>query len=191
MLRREFLKLAGASALTLIAAPAIARDLPVLEIEDQVALLPMPRPTATRSLFVAHAHSNEHFDGVYWQDGRYIQSALDQINFLMRDRVHGGSISRIDPALLDLLHDLNKVVGTTDPFLFISGYRQPGKGKGKVVDRSHSWHTDGKAIDIRMPTRNLNQVRRTAVAMKRGGVGFYGGGAGHLHLDVGPIRTWG
>lgn len=206
MLRREFLKLAGASALTMLAAPAIARDLPdtpELELDpvgetDQLALAPMPRPTLARSVFIAHAHSNEHFDGVFWQDGRYIDSALAQLNFLFRDRTGGGAMAPIAPGLIDLLCDLGRELKTADPFLLVSGYRKvrpvtvKGRG-GKLVkvDSSHSLHPDGKAIDIRMPGRNLNQVRKVAVAMKRGGVGFYGGGNGHLHLDVGPVRSWG
>ncbi len=47
----------------------------------------------------------------------------------------------------------------------------------------------GRAIDIYVPGGSLAALRRTALALKRGGVGYYPRN-GFVHLDVGPIRYW-
>jgi uncharacterized protein YcbK (DUF882 family) len=45
------------------------------------------------------------------------------------------------------------------------------------------------AIVIRLPDRDLRQLRKAALAMRRGGVGYYPK-PGFVHVDVGPVRTW-
>ena len=52
-----------------------------------------------------------------------------------------------------------------------------------------SYHMRGMAIDVRLPERDLARLRRTAMAMKRGGVGYYPS-SGFIHVDVGPVRYW-
>ena len=47
----------------------------------------------------------------------------------------------------------------------------------------------GKAIDIRLPGRKLTDVRDTALAMKRGGVGYYAK-SDFVHVDTGRVRRW-
>ena len=75
----------------------------------------------------------------------------------------------------------------------MSGYRTAeSNAAARAANRGvarNSLHVLGKAVDIRVPGQSLAAVRRVAVAMKAGGVGFYPK-ANHLHLDVGPVRTW-
>jgi uncharacterized protein YcbK (DUF882 family) len=52
-----------------------------------------------------------------------------------------------------------------------------------------SLHMQGKAIDIRLPGRQLSELRKTAQNMKVGGVGFYPGSE-FIHLDTGRVRSW-
>ena len=47
----------------------------------------------------------------------------------------------------------------------------------------------GRAIDIRMPGVALEQLRATALSMKKGGVGFYPA-SNFVHVDVGRVRRW-
>ncbi len=104
----------------------------------------------------------------------------------MRDRDRGGVELPIDASLYDFVHDLNAKIGNTLPIQIISGYRQPGRTR----DRRDSLHIDGQAVDMRLPNHNLRQIGKIANTMKRGGVGFYSHNH-HLHLDTGPVRTWG
>ena len=47
----------------------------------------------------------------------------------------------------------------------------------------------GKAIDIRLPGYASAKVRRVALALRRGGVGYYPR-AGYVHVDTGQVRSW-
>ena len=82
---------------------------------------------------------------------------------------------------------------TDAPFEVISGYRSPAsnaqmKARGRGV-ASNSLHTEGKAIDVRVPGRRLESVRDAAYALARGGVGYYPQD-GFVHVDVGRVRRW-
>jgi uncharacterized protein YcbK (DUF882 family) len=50
-------------------------------------------------------------------------------------------------------------------------------------------HMDGKAIDIRMPGRNLAQLRKAAMSLRGGGVGYYPDSQ-FVHMDTGRLRSW-
>jgi uncharacterized protein YcbK (DUF882 family) len=45
------------------------------------------------------------------------------------------------------------------------------------------------AIDIRMNDVKLPVIHNTALAMRRGGVGYYPDSQ-FVHVDVGPVRRW-
>ena len=48
---------------------------------------------------------------------------------------------------------------------------------------------DGKAIDINLPGVELSRLRRAALSLKAGGVGYYPGD-GFVHVDTGRVRFW-
>jgi hypothetical protein len=52
----------------------------------------------------------------------------------------------------------------------------------------HSQHLLGKALDVTFPAR-LPDAHRTALDLKRGGVGWYPRSF-FLHIDTGPVRSW-
>jgi uncharacterized protein YcbK (DUF882 family) len=52
-----------------------------------------------------------------------------------------------------------------------------------------SLHMDGRAIDIRIPGVRTAYLRRLAVDMAFGGVGYYPG-SDFVHLDTGPFKVW-
>jgi uncharacterized protein YcbK (DUF882 family) len=47
----------------------------------------------------------------------------------------------------------------------------------------------GMAMDIRVPGVELGQVRKAALALGRGGVGYYPQ-SDFVHVDVGRVRQW-
>jgi uncharacterized protein YcbK (DUF882 family) len=75
----------------------------------------------------------------------------------------------------------------------ISGYRSPLTNEQlrqtNHVVAEHSMHVQGKAVDIRVSGVATKKLRDLAIAMNRGGVGYYPT-ANSIHLDTGRLRTW-
>jgi uncharacterized protein YcbK (DUF882 family) len=145
-----------------------------------------------RSLSFYNLHTGESLTTQYCEKGCYIDGALQQINYILRD-FRANEIKPIDPRLLDLLYSLNRRLYTREPFHIISGYRSPATNamlaaRSEGVAR-HSLHLEGKAADIRVPGTSLGQVWRAAVGLWSGGVGYYPA-SDFVHVDVGRVRFW-
>jgi len=175
--RRGFLRAALAGVGTALITPAWANLI----------------PTAEQKLRLYHTHTGEKLEVIYKRQGRYISTALEEINRLCRDH-RSGEVYTIDPGLLDQLHTLQSATAGPDAcFEIISAYRSPktntmlrrtGSGVAK-----RSLHMQGKAIDVRLTNHRLSKLHRAALAMKAGGVGYYPK-SGFLHLDTGRVRAW-
>ncbi len=151
------------------------------------------RPVNERVLSLDVLHTGERLRRVYWAEGRYIPQTLREIHYLLRDH-RTDEVKAIDVKLLDLLHDVHVLVGSRTSFAIVSGYRSLATNKqlqriNPDVAR-HSYHTQGMAIDIRLPDRDLARLKTAALELNRGGVGYYPN-ADFLHVDVGPRRQWG
>jgi uncharacterized protein YcbK (DUF882 family) len=178
--RRSFLKL-GAAAAKVGAVAALAGP--------SFALAAPEAPE--RALSFYNLHTSEKLKVVYWAQGAYIPDSLAEINHLLRDH-RTGAVHEIDRRLLDLLSGIRTRLETTQPFEIISGYRSPATN---AALRSHSsgvasqsLHLKGMAADIRVSGRDLALLRKVAVAMQSGGVGYYP--SQFVHVDVGRVRTW-
>ncbi len=145
-----------------------------------------------KTLSFYHTHTLKELSIVYFRNGRHIPSSLAKINNFLKD-FRTGDIHPIDPALLDILHDLQQATGTKKIFEVISGYRSPQtnamlqNNSGGVA--SHSLHMLGKAIDIRLSSFSTGHLHKIALAFQRGGVGYYPQ-SDFIHLDTGHVRTW-
>lgn len=149
-------------------------------------------PKRSRTLSFYNLHTGESLKTTYFAKGEYIPGALHEINHILRDW-RQDEVKSIDPALLDLLAGIRHRLDTSQPFQIISGYRTPKTNamlhfasEGVAV---HSLHLDGKAIDICVEGRSLKNVRRAAISMFGGGVGYYPR-TGFVHVDTGRIRFW-
>jgi uncharacterized protein YcbK (DUF882 family) len=184
--RRSFL---GFGAAALAGALVPSKALAAAGVKASTTL------AAERGLAFFHTHTGERLTTAYCAGGEYIAPALSDVNVLLRDfRVN--QIKAIDPALLDLLFELNGVLGTDQPFHVISGYRTPQtnamlqeRGGSHSGVASHSLHIEGKAIDIRVPGIKLEHLRDSAKSLKIGGVGYYPG-SNFVHVDTGRVRYW-
>jgi len=126
------------------------------------------------------------------RSGRYDQSALQDINYVLRC-YHSDQVCQMDVQLLEYLNKIVSLVGQGKEVRVFSAYRSPAYnnllvrlGRGAVPK---SLHTTGQAMDIAIPGVRLSQVRRTAQMLKLGGVGNYAR-RGFIHLDTGPVRYW-
>jgi len=149
-------------------------------------------PAAERTIGFHNLHTGENLKTTYWADGRYIVSSLKDIDFVLRD-FRTGDVAKIDPGLLDLLHVLQSRMESSEPFHVISGYRSP-KTNSKLAQASNgvakkSLHMRGMAADVRLPGRALPNLKRAAVSLKLGGVGYYPN-SDFIHVDVGRVRYW-
>jgi uncharacterized protein YcbK (DUF882 family) len=136
---------------------------------------------ASRALDFAHLHTGERLTVEFCSDGQYVPD------------FRTGEIHDIDPALLDLLVDLRARTGSARPYDVISGFRSPATN---AALRRHSrgvaagsLHMQGKAIDIRVGGVPLGGLRRAALALGHGGVGYYPA-ANFVHVDTGRVRAW-
>lgn len=155
-------------------------------------LLVRARDSGPRVLSFNHLHTGERLEVEYFSAGGYVHDALGAVNHLLRD-FRNGEVGPIDPALLDLLHALRTKTESDRPFEIISGYRSPATNR-MLHERSSgvatkSLHMSGQAIDIRVAGVPLASLRDAALALGRGGVGFYPG-SNFVHVDTGRVRAW-
>jgi uncharacterized protein YcbK (DUF882 family) len=149
-------------------------------------------PTTERTLAFHNLHTGENLRTTYWAEGRYIASSLKDIDLILRD-FRTGDVASIDPRLIDLLHVLQGRMESSEPFHVISGYRSP-RTNSKLAQQSNgvakkSLHMRGMAADVRLPERALSDLKRAAVALKLGGVGYYPK-SDFIHVDIGRVRYW-
>jgi uncharacterized protein YcbK (DUF882 family) len=145
-----------------------------------------------RTLRFAHTHTGERLAIEYFSGGTYIPDAMISVKRFLRD-FRTGDVHDIDPGLLDLLHRLATLTDTAKPFQVISGYRSPATNE-MLRHRSEgvaagSLHLKGQAIDIRLADIPLAKLRRAALDIHRGGVGYYPA-SDFVHVDTGRVRMW-
>jgi uncharacterized protein YcbK (DUF882 family) len=159
------------------------------DTQDPVSYLDSP---AYKTLSFEHMHTGDKLKLTYFERGSYIKDALQEINYLLRD-FRTDDIHPIDTALLDQLFDLKQTLGLNKPFHIISGYRSPFTNaqlrKHSHGVAEHSFHMQGRAIDIRVEGVPSKMIRNAALTMAQGGVGYYPRN-NFVHLDSGRFRTW-
>lgn len=145
-----------------------------------------------RRLSFHNLHTGENLSATYWADGAYVAEELSAVDRILRD-FRTGEVRPIERGLLELLHALAGRMEATAPFHVISGYRSPKTNAVLAAASSgvakKSLHTRGMAIDVRLPGRRLADLRWAAIALGRGGVGYYPG-SDFVHVDVGRVRAW-
>jgi uncharacterized protein YcbK (DUF882 family) len=150
------------------------------------------RSSYHKSIALQHPQTGEYLNITYFEQGRYHKDALREIDYLLRD-YHSDDIHPIDSALVDQLYDLKSLLGVRQPIQVVSGYRSPNTN-AQLRHQSHrvakhSLHMEGRAIDIRIDGVPTAALKKAAVAMQQGGVGYYPR-ADFVHLDTGEVRLW-
>lgn len=145
-----------------------------------------------KNLAFYNTHTNESVNACYYRQGNYCVKALKKINHILRDH-RNNEIKPIDIQLLEFLHSISLTLNTRSPFHVISGYRSPNtnsmlRNKSKKV-AAKSLHMWGRAIDIRHPECSTSALRKVAIDLQLGGVGYYPH-SDFVHVDTGRIRHW-
>lgn len=175
--RRKWLTLGGA-ALGIALLP-----------KQAMASLSTSRP---RVLTLNNLHTGETLKTQFFNGKSYDKDELSRLNHFFRD-FRANKIKSIDPRLFDQLYRLQAMLDTRKPVQLISGYRslatnnslrEHSRGVAK-----HSYHTLGQAMDFHIEGISLSNVRKAALSMRTGGVGYYPS-SNFVHIDTGPARHW-
>jgi len=140
-----------------------------------------------------HTHTGERIDIVYRRGDQYLPEAEAQLDHFLRDH-RTGEVKHYDPHVFDILSDLAAAVGHPNGEIdIICGYRTPWSNEFLRARSSgvakNSQHMQAHAIDIRIPGVDTLKLRNAALALGRGGVGYYPRSA-FVHVDTGRVRTW-
>jgi uncharacterized protein YcbK (DUF882 family) len=121
-----------------------------------------------------------------------VPAGLEEITHFLRD-FRNEQTHPIDVALLDTLSSLYDGFERRGRFEVISGYRSPRTNEalrhvttGVAKD---SLHLSGRAIDVRLTSAATVKLRDAAIALQRGGVGYYPE-SNFVHIDTGAVRSW-
>ncbi|MBN2907167.1 MAG: DUF882 domain-containing protein [Rhodobacteraceae bacterium] len=174
--------LAAFAATTVVAAPTYANAFGLLRNAGDV-----------RRISMFSGRTGEKIDTVYWIDGEYIADAVQEINHFMRDW-RTDSVIKMDLRNLDIMAAAHSLMDVHEPYMLLSGYRSPQtnamlRARSSGVAKN-SLHMKGQAADLRLQSRSVNQMARAASACHSGGVGRYSG-SNFVHMDCGPVRSWG
>jgi uncharacterized protein YcbK (DUF882 family) len=148
----------------------------------------------TRSISLSNSHTNESGTFTYMVDGAYDSAVLEKLNWFLRDwRLN--EPTKMDPKLFDIVWEVYRESGSSQPIDVLSGYRSP-QTNAMLRRRSrqvaeHSQHMQGKAMDAHFIDVGTATIRDIAMRMQAGGVGFYPTGATPwIHIDSGSVRYW-
>lgn len=170
----------------------IALALVALAITATVTPPEPVRAADARQLSFYHTHTRRSLDVVYFANGEYVDSALDDINRFLKD-FRTGEVTEINPELLDLLHAVRNELGPEATFEVISAYRSSQTNELLRTTTSgvakNSQHVRGNAIDVRLRGVRTKKLRDAAMRLHGGGVGFYEK-SDFVHMDTGPVRFW-
>jgi len=148
----------------------------------------------TRTLSFHNVHTGEDITVTFRRNGRFDSAELKRLNWFMRDW-RKEQQTEMDPHLIDLLWEVYRDVGGTQPIHIICGYRSPDtnsmlRARSKGVAKN-SQHVAGHAIDFFIPGVPLARVREAGLKLQEGGVGFYPkSGSPFVHMDTANIRHW-
>ncbi len=178
--RRSFLKasLIGAAALL----GRLARP-------DEALALALP----PGELSLYNTHTGERLEVTYRDgSGRYDPAALGTIDHVLRCH-YTGEVARMDFRVIEFLNLVDKTLGGAHEIQIISGFRSVAYNEW-LIRHGHgvakrSLHLAGKAIDVRIAGVDLDAVRRAALGLELGGVGYYLR-SHFVHLDSGRVRAW-
>jgi uncharacterized protein YcbK (DUF882 family) len=152
-----------------------------------------PQESQDHRLLLYNTHTVERIDIVYRRGDQYIPGALVKLNYFLRDH-RTGDVRQFDPRVYDILSELTSSIGHPGGEIdIICGYRTSSTNESLRVHTigvaKNSLHIQAEAIDLRMPGVDTLELRKAALGLRRGGVGYYPH-SDFTHVDVGRVRQW-
>lgn len=147
-----------------------------------------------RTLSMVHSHTGESLTITYKVGGSFDSSALEKLNWFLRDWRIDEPIS-MSPHLFDVVWHVYRESGGSAPIRIMSAYRSPGtnamlRRRSSAVAKE-SQHMRGNAMDVHFPGVSMARAREIGLRLQRGGVGYYpSANSPFVHLDVGSVRHW-
>ena len=145
-------------------------------------------------LKLRHLHTEERLVVFRPSNGSFNPDHLARIQWFLRDFRTGGTHD-INPRLLEAMWRIQQRTDSEGTFEIISGYRSPLTNE-KLRKRSansgvakKSLHMSGNALDIRHSEVSVSRLRKSALSLRMGGVGYYPK-SGFIHIDTGKVRSW-
>lgn len=156
-----------------------------------VAAVSTPKP---RILRLKQINTGEALSFEYSEKKVLSSAMLSKLNWFMRDW-HSNRSRAMDPKLFTKLYQIQSNLGVRNVEIqVLSGYRTLATNNGlRRRSRgvaSNSYHIRGQAVDFRVAGVPLAKVRNAAERLHNGGVGYYPS-SNFVHVDTGPVRTWG
>lgn len=176
--RRSFL-MACLGATTVLARPALTHAAATRALAARLTLY--------------NIHTREAATIVYRDaTGNYDSAALHRLHYLLRCHFTD-EVAPIDVRVIEFLSAVDQVLNGDREIHIVSGFRSSAYNNWLVRHTSgvaaRSLHLEGRAIDVRFPGLPLREVRRAALAVGGGGVGYYPN-SDFVHLDSGRVRSW-
>ena len=146
-----------------------------------------------RVIRLENPRTGDRVSTVYWVEGDYIPEAMAEIDWLMRDwRID--AVKPISTKVIDIMAAAHRLMETDEPYTVYSGYRTPQtnrllRSRNRGVARN-SYHIKAMAADLHLKTRSVRQMASAAEQIRGGGVGRYSR-SDFVHMDCGPVRSWG
>lgn len=138
------------------------------------------------------AHTGESFNGVYRVGNRYLPEAFERLNYVLRD-FRTGEVFPMDPRVIDIIALVQRKAGQREPLEILSGYRSPKTNANlrrvSTGVAKNSFHMYGQAIDMHIKGYKTRNLRKIAMDLRAGGVGYYPK-SDFIHVDTGSVRSW-
>jgi uncharacterized protein YcbK (DUF882 family) len=187
--RRNWWGLWIVGAFLLSIAPSGARTLPAGGTPKQSPA----QAGKEHALRLYNTHTGERMEIIYRRGDQYLPEALSKLDYFLRDH-RTGDVRHFDPRLYDILSDLTAWAGEPGGEIdIVCGYRTSSTNETLRAHSTgvakNSLHIQAEAIDLRMPGVDTLKLRKAALALHRGGVGYYPH-SDFIHVDVGRVRQW-
>lgn len=216
--RRDFLHLAGASAIALgwpalAHASAVAPASPGPAKALAAASAPVGKPNVAGlasltakpyplggvappvfDLWMVRMDTGEEYKEAYAEQGRLVVPGYNRLCHALRDlrEVPASQVVRMDVKLLNLLFATQqwmKVHKQQRPLVITSAYRSR-RTNGQIEGAAkNSMHQDGKAVDFYIDGLPVKRLADLVKFFREGGVGMYPD-RHFVHVDTGELRFW-